>query len=243
MAILVSLRTLNPLDIYIANTYAAISPQPRPGTRFLQPLMTTINWRGQLCRFLNIGPGSTDEFLLESLDNATEKLEEAERLSAKISEPKDFLPEYQEIHRVRCSSDQHTYLYLEEPFVVNSGLRNAHLRGSKAIHNFDLHLERNKSISFIAYKDYRCCVASPFMQNLGDMSRNTEPSTLMISKLVSIISPVLASALNDITNEALAGISHPNFLDIGNKFPLPYLWWFCGREKIFKAEKVINKHY
>ena len=243
MTILVGLRAQNIVDICIANTYTAISPRPRPGARFQQP-MTTIDWRGQLCRFLNIAPESTDDFLLESLDNASEKLEEAERLAAKKPELYDLPPEYQEIHRVTCSSDRdrHTYLYLEEPFIVNSGPQNAHLRGSKAIHNFDLHLERNKSISFIAYKDYRCCEASSSTQHFSDMSGDTEPSALMISESVSIISPVLASALNDITREALAKVPHPNFLDIGNEFPSPYLWWFCGREKISEAEKLINKH-
>ncbi|KFY06830.1 hypothetical protein V492_07707 [Pseudogymnoascus sp. VKM F-4246] len=221
---------------------SSISPRPRPGRRNRRPLMKIIDWRGQICRFLNIELESTDEFVLESLYDASEKLEEAERLAAEKLEPQDLTPEYQEIHRVRCASDRdrHTYLYLEEPFVVNSGPRNAHLRGSKAIHNFELHLERNKSISFIAYKDYRCCDASPSAQR---MSGNPEPSALMIGESVSIISPDLAAALNDIAKKALARIPHPNFLDIGNEFSSPYLWWFCGRKKILEAERAIDMHY
>ena len=119
--------------------------------------MTTIDWRKQICQFLKISPESTDDTVLECLDFAAEKLEDAKRITAEESEPQDLTPRYQTIHRVKCDVDRQTNLYVDEPFVVGGGQQSTHLRGTSPIHNFELFLERNKAISFINYKHYRCC--------------------------------------------------------------------------------------
>jgi hypothetical protein len=217
------------------------SRQLRPGARFRdrQPVRT-IDWRAELCRLFDIGLEATDETLLEYLDTGAEKLEEAERLAALASEPRDLTPRYQVIHRVRCIEDDEQYLYLEEPFIVNSGPRNAHLRGSEEIHNFELHLERNKALSFIAYKDYKCCEDS--RRHRYDRSGTTEPSTLLTNESVSIISSDLCSALKVLAEEALFGIPYPAF-EIESEFPSPYLWWFHGRQQIAEASHFLQKYH
>ena len=214
--------------------------RPRHG-RFRRPVRT-IDWRAELCRFLNIGIESTDGEILDNLEKASLKLEEAERITAEAAELHDLTPRYQVIHRVRCAADDELYLYLEEPFVVNSGPRNAHLRGSEAIHNFELYLERNKALSFIAYKDYRCCDDSRSRRRRYDRLGETDPSTLLTNESVSIISPDLCSALKDLAEEALFPIPHPTF-EVENEFPSPYLWWFHGRQQIAVKKDFLDEYY
>jgi hypothetical protein len=56
--------------------------------------MTTIDWRKQICQFLQISPESTDDTIIECLDFAAEKLEDAKRITAEESEPQDLTPRY-----------------------------------------------------------------------------------------------------------------------------------------------------
>ena len=69
------------------------------------PLMRTIDWRRQICQFLNLGFESTDDTLLEALELASDKLEEYERLTEVQVDPRELVPRYQVIHRVRCAND------------------------------------------------------------------------------------------------------------------------------------------
>lgn len=55
-------------------------------TRYRQPVITTVDWRRQLCRFLEMQPESTDDKLLEALEDASErhkKLKETAKLKIK----------------------------------------------------------------------------------------------------------------------------------------------------------------
>jgi hypothetical protein len=213
---------------------------PNSVTRFRQPVIRTIDWRKQLCQFFDINPDSTDDTLLEALEDASEKLKEAARLTEIESESLDGFPRYQVIHRVKCAVDQQVRLFANEPSIVSSLQQRSHLRSDQHIYNFDLYLERNKSISFIVYKDYRCC-DSHLQQRLVDKSEAPDPSTLLISEGVSIISPDLSAALTALSGEALEGIPHPAFLEIREEFNSPYLWWFCRRESITSARKLLDK--
>lgn len=206
--------------------------------------MKTIDWRGQLCQFLKIGPESTDETLLESLETASEALEEAHRLLAIESDPQNHVPKYQTIHRVSCVIDRQTKLYVEEPFVVNSGPQGAHLRGtSEPLNNFDLFLERNKAISFIAYLAYRCCDGSQPRRRHNDKEGDPQPSSLLTGESASIISPVLCAALKALTDGALDDLPHPDFSDTRISFHSPYLWWFCRRQEIAEAEESLSEYH
>jgi hypothetical protein len=204
--------------------------------------MTTIDWRKQICHFLKIHPDSTDDILLDCLDFAAEKLEEAKRITAKESEPQDLTPRYQTIHSVRCEIDRQTNLYVDEPFVVGGSQKGAHLRGTSPIYNFDLFLERNKAISFINYKHYRCCGSPRLGKHRNDKTVDPEPSSLLTSESVSIISSVLCAALNAVAKEALYDIPHPEFAETIREFSSPYLWWYCRRQEIAEAQESLNDH-
>ncbi|PQE03869.1 hypothetical protein CJF30_00006594 [Rutstroemia sp. NJR-2017a BBW] len=216
---------------------------PDSVTKFRQPVIRTIDWRKQLCQFFDINPDSTDDTLLEELENASEKLKEAARLTEVESESVDSSPRYQVIHRVKCAVDQQVRLFGKEPSIVISLQQRSHLRSDEQIYNLDLYLERNKSISFIVYKDYRCCDShlQKRLADKSDASDDSDPSTLLISEAVSIISPDLSAALTALAGEALEGIPHPAFLEIREEFDSPYLWWFCRRENINSARNLLDK--
>ncbi|KAF4636197.1 hypothetical protein G7Y89_g1892 [Cudoniella acicularis] len=213
--------------------------------RFRQPLLRTIDWRRQLCQFLNLGFESTDEALIEALESASEKLEELERLTAVEDDPRDLVPRYQVIHRVRCANDRQVQRYVKEPFAVKSGQQGYHLRSTESILDFDLYLERNKAISFVVYKDYRCCDPQPQLRR-PHKTWVPEASTMLIVEGVFMVSPVLCSALKNLADEILFNLPHPNFSDVGTEFQAPYLWWFCTRDEIAEALKSLQgdqKHH
>src|SRR3569833_2877285 len=67
-------------------------------------------------------------------------------------------PRSEVIYQINCQSHQgEGGLYLDPPWIVESGPALAHLRGSQAIDNLELHLERNKEITFIVYREFECC--------------------------------------------------------------------------------------
>ncbi|KAE8448392.1 hypothetical protein EG329_009456 [Mollisiaceae sp. DMI_Dod_QoI] len=191
--------------------------QPLPKIAFRQPPLTTIDWRGSICRFLNIETNHTDEKVVESLQTAAERLEELERFAA---------------------SHERERLYLDEPWVVDSGPHKAHLRGSSAIHNMELYLERNQEISFLAFKDYRCCGASK-PNKPADKSHTIDIESLLTSESVNIITEELKEAFQALAVEALSDIPLPKF-ELGQEFVAPYLWWFHSRKKIAQAVPSLN---
>jgi len=215
----------------------------QPEKRFRQPLLRTIDWRKQLCQFLNIGFESTDNALLDALDHAAEELEEFKRLAADKFERHHRPPNYQVIHRVRCANNRQVHRYVEEPFVVKSGRRGHHLRGTESILDFDLYIEKDKSISFIVYRDYHCCESGQPQFHQTKKSWMPHPSTLVTGEGVSIISPVLAAALKVLADKTLVGMPHPNFLEVGNEFQSPYLWYFHGRQKIAQVRRLLDKSH
>jgi hypothetical protein len=203
--------------------------------------MRTIDWRAQICQFLNLGSESTDKTILKGLEGAADKLEEVERLRAVETEQHDPVPKYQIIHRVNCAIETSVYLYPEEPFASSNGQQGAHLRGTtEPIYNFDLYLERDKAISFIIYKDYRCCDISRSGRRHNDISWDVEPSTLLTGESISIVSPILCGAMKALTDDAVGGITHPDFERLGVEFSSPYLWWFFRRNEIFHSVERLN---
>ncbi|KAE9374916.1 P-loop containing nucleoside triphosphate hydrolase protein [Stipitochalara longipes BDJ] len=214
--------------------------QPRQIPHFAE-IPTMIDWRRQLCMFLQVPSESKDTTLLKALQEAAAKLEEAERLSSVAFESRDHVPRYQVIHRVNCAIQTRVELYPEEPFVVRNGPGSSHIRGIATITNFELYLERNKAISFIAYKDYRCCDPSRLPRLRFDQYEPVQLSTLLTKESVSIISADFCAALNALAERALVDIPHPTF-EIETEFSSPYLWWFQSRGKIAQNEQFLDYH-
>ncbi|KAI0468851.1 ATPase [Xylaria cf. heliscus] len=196
-----------------------------------RPTMT-IDWRGVICRFLDRPGDLTDNEILGELETVSTELVKLRQLSSRtLTEPKP--PDYEVIHRVRCQESDNERLYLDVPWVVDSGLCNAHLRGSNEINNFELHMERKKEMTFFVFREYECC-----NQDRIRASSNLQPKDLLVEEYVSNISDEFRLALRELCDLALEETACPNFADDeANKIHQPYLWWFHGRSKI-KNEEV-----
>ncbi|KAF6803605.1 ATPase [Colletotrichum sojae] len=131
---------------------------------------TIIDWRSELCRFLRLSHEPSDEDILEALEKTEEKLRDAERLKSQFSA--DPGPSrYQVVYTIGCRlapAKDHETLYLDTPWPVDSGPYHSHLRGSRAITNLELYLERNQNVSFLVYREYSCCYRTIKWQENSD---------------------------------------------------------------------------
>ncbi|KAI1359949.1 hypothetical protein F5Y08DRAFT_62021 [Xylaria arbuscula] len=194
----------------------------------------TINWREEICRFLNRSSESTDDEILDGLDTVSTELVALRELNAQqVTEPKP--PSYQIINLIRCSQSPINGLYLGVPWVVENGPNGAHLRGSDKINNFELHLERNKEVAFFVYYEFECCYQR------SRPTRKSEVKDFLVREYVFNISTKFRQALIEVCNLALKGIAHPDFTDDEvKKFRYPYLWWYHGRRRIEQAKMQIS---
>lgn len=152
-------------------------------------------------------------------------------------------PSYQIIHRVQCEESNNEELYLDAPWIVKSGPHKAHLRGSNTIDNFELHLERNKEIAFIVFKEFECCceVPSSLSRNHPGASSILKTQDLLVKEYISNISSNFRLALKEICDVAIREAPHPNFIDEEvDQIDYPYLWCFHGRSNIERAKERLS---
>ncbi|KAF9773311.1 hypothetical protein IL306_008916 [Fusarium sp. DS 682] len=202
--------------------------------------MVPFSWRNEICRFLDVSPDALDEEVFQAMGKAAKTLKEAEQLKARYEASKGP-PRYEIIHSVRCEqSKMEGRRYLDQPWVVESGPNNAHLRGSQPILNFELFLERNKEVVFVVYKDYRCCGLQYNSRSKADMEPDgqVEASSLLVAEHISIISSDLHSAMEDFSETTLAEFPHTDFKE-GEEMKYPYIWWFHRRKEI---DESLGKH-
>lgn len=160
----------------------------------------------------------SDEDLFEAIELASQNLKELENLKSKVTE-KLGPPRWQTIHSVHChAASSENQLYPEQPWAVEDG-PHVHLRGSKAINNFDLFLERNKEIAFIIYKNYQCCGDLPptIIKSKIELGLEIDASIFLTGEKIQLISVDLKLALESLASKAFDGISHP-FLKDKNDF-------------------------
>ncbi|KAL6799935.1 P-loop containing nucleoside triphosphate hydrolase protein [Trichoderma sp. SZMC 28012] len=170
----------------------------------------TIDWRAEMCRLLDLSSQISDDDLFEAIEVASQNLKEFEILKSKGTE-KLGPPRFQIIHSVHChATGDKPQLYLEQPWAVEDGPL-LHLRGSKAINNFDLFLERNKEIAFIIYKDYECCdgVPSTTSKSKIELGLEVDASTFLTGEHIQLISNDLKLALESLASKVFDGIPHP----------------------------------
>ncbi|KAF5548901.1 AAA family ATPase [Fusarium mexicanum] len=211
-------------------------PVPEDDTDLRYRPMVPFSWRNEICRFLDVSPDALDEEVLQAMRKAAKTLKEVEQMKARY-ETQRGPPRYEVIHSVRCEQSlTEDRLYLDQPWVVESGPNNAHLRGSQPILNFELFLERNKEVVFVIYKDYRCCG-----RRHDDRKRihieprgQVEVSSLLTAEHVSLISPDLSSAMERFSETTLPGFPHTDFKE-GEEMKYPYMWWFHRRKEIDEA--------
>ncbi|KAM0296872.1 hypothetical protein ACHAPM_010058 [Fusarium culmorum] len=211
-------------------------PEPENDASIRYRPMAPFSWRNEICRFLDVSPDALDDEVFQAMTKASIILKEAEQMKAKYEAGRGP-PRYEIIHSVRCEQSRtEGRLYLDQPWVVETGPNDAHLRGSQPILNFELFLERNKEIVFVIYKDYRCCGR----QHNSRSKAHTEPdgqvdaSSLLTAEHISIISPDLSSAMEEFSDIALGDFPHTDFRS-GEEMRHPYIWWFHRRKEIDEA--------
>jgi dsDNA-binding SOS-regulon protein len=198
--------------------------------------MVPFSWRNEICRLLEVSPDALDEEVFQAIGKASKILKEAEKMRA-VFEARQGPPRFQVIHSVQCEkSNTEGKLYPDQPWVVETGPQNAHLRGSQPILNFELFLERNKEVVAIIYKNYRCCGNSrayPKKARRED-DEQIEASSLLISEDIAIISEDLKSAMVEFPDTVLREFPNPKFEE-DEKLKYPYIWWFHHRKEINEA--------
>ncbi|KAF6808464.1 AAA family ATPase [Colletotrichum sojae] len=198
--------------------------------------IVTIDWRAELCDLLNEDPNMTDSELIKAKESAIDTLKEAAILRNSASQTKGP-PKYEIIHRIYCHESRTENLFLDKPWVVESGRYGAHLRGSRAIPHLELYLERNKEITFIVYRNFECCGEAPpktltYHGRVAD-SLESDASSFLKTEYMHIISEELSDGLQELAFSALAGIPHPRFdKPHEEEVSYPYLWWFHRRDEI-----------
>ncbi|KAI0813925.1 hypothetical protein GGR55DRAFT_487166 [Xylaria sp. FL0064] len=202
-----------------------------------QPTMT-IDWREEICRFLNRPSELTDTAILDELDTVLTELVELRRLSSRqLAPPK--APDFQVINRVRCQQSDDDELYLDVPWVVNSGPYEMHLRGSNKIHNFELHLERNKEMTFLVFREFECC--GQRSMNFSSRKPDFQAKDLLVKEYVTNISDKFRMALVELCELVLGEAPHPDFINEAvDQIHHPYLWWYHARSSIEEQGAVLS---
>jgi hypothetical protein len=180
-------------------------------------------------------PDSTpDSKILDVLDDAADSRQAVKRFKYRDTSTAEPL-RFQVVHQVQCwYSGGESGLYLDTPWIIEHGPRNAHLRCMNKISNLELYLERNKGVIFLVYRQYECCgeSRSPRINSHNAPHDEMDPSAFMVSECVSNESSELISTLGDFGKTALDGITHPDFDDIDDTIYYPYVWWYHRRGAI-----------
>ncbi|SCV34357.1 related to TOB3 (member of AAA-ATPase family) [Fusarium fujikuroi] len=219
-----------------SNTESLPPPESENDADMRYRPMVPFSWRNEICRLLDVSPDALDEEVFQAMRKAANSLKELEQIKARYEAHRGPL-RYEIIHSVRCEqSKMEGRRYLDQPWVVESGPNNAHLRGSQPILNFELFLERNKEVVFVVYKEYSCCGRQYNSRSKAYMEpdRQVEASSLLVSEHISIISSDLNSAMEEFSETALAEVPHTNF-KAGEEMKHPYVWWFHRRKEIDAA--------
>ncbi|KAI7776596.1 hypothetical protein LA080_004746 [Diaporthe eres] len=223
---------------------------------------TIIDWRHEICHFLQLDPDATDKEVFDELQIASAKLKEAERAKNQTTIQQGPL-RCQVIHRVSCAATGERLMYIEEPWTVHTGPYRSHLRGSEQVSNMELYLERNKDVSFLVLRDYLCCAEKSHSSTRPRFGKDTD--TMLVQEQIEIVSDKLRSKLAGLSNAVLQGIPHPKFGrveddedDIDNNYEdeskssdnsddnnsgiyYPYIWFYYRRRVIAEAIKYLEE--
>ena len=192
-----------------------------------------VDWRREICSFLNMTDACSDHDILDKLETTAERLEECESLRT-IALGQKGPPRVQVLHKIECQrSGDEWSLYLDEPWVVKGGPREAHLRSSKEVDNLDLYLERNKEIVYIVYRVYECCNGLPSASSASQprTSHDVSVSSLIASESVSIVSDGLREIWENLIAIDVSASSDSQDFETQHTHH-PYLWWFHHRQDI-----------
>ena len=200
-----------------------------------------VDWRSVLVQALHVHPNISDSELFQSLADVREEPTEAS------STPLPYT--YQTLHRVFCHADGGYNLFLDIPYRHSEDNESGHLRGQGIVTNLDVFIERNKSLSFLVYKDYSCCAQNkssersriPEPRHALSSFERTTPSTS--DESVYIIAETFSDALHELLRgDNLRLTHHPNF-EIRSTFYAPYLWLYHDRKFIKERLGTLSNVY
>lgn len=171
-------------------------------------MKTMIDWRLEICHFLQLDPTATDKEVFSELQAASTKIEEAQKIKQKSRTHQGPL-RYQIVYHVFCHTSRVWAVYMKEPWTVHAGPSRSHLRGGQQVSNMQLYLERNKDVIFLVHRDYVCCRERyPPM----DQSRpEKELDTMLDREYIEIVSIDLESKMASLSKVVFQGIPHPRF--------------------------------
>ncbi|KAJ4110292.1 hypothetical protein NW768_012052 [Fusarium equiseti] len=175
----------------------------------------------------------TDVRNANKLETTAERLEECESLR-NIALGQKGPPKIQVLHKVECQrSGDEWGLYLDKPWIVKVGPRQAHLRSIKGISHLELYLEKNKDIVCIVYRVYKCCGGLPPVSRTSHSrtSHDVSVSSLIANESVSIVSDELRTVWEDLVANDVGASSVSKGYDPQHTHH-PYLWWFHHRQDI-----------
>lgn len=211
--------------------------------------MKMIDWRGELCRILDLDLITPDDEILEELGKAEKLLEEAKLLKMGGRQADEANIRYQVVYRIRChQTSSRPRLYLQEPWLPGNDPLSSHLRSDQPIRNFELFLEREKDISFLVYKNFQCCGGYQYDNDTPAAKSYDDPDAEIAAHFrgesLAIVADDLSDALYGLAEEALEGIPHPQF-DVDwqvrkDGLSYPYLWWFHKREEIAQTMEIMD---
>jgi hypothetical protein len=222
--------------ITTSNTKANIfntEPCPRRQEPSRRRPKKTVDWRHEICTFLDKPYDVLDNDLLHAFYEASDTLREIERLRKQASAQRGP-PRFQMVHEIACHHSRGEQgVFLDPPTVVNYGPHDAHARSSRRIANMELFLERNKEITFLIYRRYECCGKIPpdekllYKNDTDDMNLQA----LLNREYIDIISPELRKAMSHL-GENLKDIPFPDLWGDGAVVNYPYDWWFHSVDQI-----------
>lgn len=215
-------------------------PSERPEKQRLRKRPTLpkeVDWKKEVSRLLGAGTDTTDDSLLEGLRRMTETAKHP----PVITEERKRDEGYQVLHRIHCQVEKTNYVYVDRPYFMNRDDTEGaddHLRARKPVHNLELHIEKNRGLSFFVYKNYTCC------DPMNRMMKTPE-GPISQDESIFIIAPDLASALRALQKKAKRPRLFPDF-GIMDEVPGPYLWVYHERENIraiMQEEKGLKRKY
>lgn len=183
-----------------------------------------------LCSLLKISPESPIEDIFQATAKAEESLREVEHLR-KLVDKKQEPPRPEVIYIVRCHEGGSIH-YHDEPRILGSGPNHDHRQGNTPVRNLELFLERHKEVTFLVYRTLECC-------KKGQGRKNDS------SESISIVNPILRSALITMAEDALNDIPHPipspEDEDEEEEMEVhhPYLWWYYRQRDIMDTVDIL----
>ncbi|KAM0546980.1 hypothetical protein ACHAPJ_010642 [Fusarium lateritium] len=193
----------------------------RNGARARRRLPMMVDWRREICSFLKKDYSCTDDEIRVKLEAVSERLRDLESLR-RLALAKRGPPRVQVINQTECKRSKERGLYLDKPWVVETGPHHAHLRGSRRIENMELYLERNKEIICIAHRIYKCCGSSPPVQNPNHSEEAYEVD------VDALRGKLIANDDHLSEQDNRPGVKNHENQDTRH----PYLWWFHHRQDV-----------